>query len=532
MKKRRIIQRLCMLFAFMLLLVSFYESVAFAAENGVTWKTEYLKILTGIGSIRESSSYITGGVESVSFFDLTNDGIPELIFTHAEGFNQHFSIYSFSNGKSERVVYIDDFGDFNVSNDTYDVYLTRSGTLIARESNSGEFNAYTSYHIYEGIQFVRSIRIAHEHDEWYDWVGEDEDAMYFIDDVIVTKEQHDAEERRIDYSDVEYCLVKREQIKSVRSGATDLSMTYDEAIAYLNSLDVSVSSTVPSIAENATTPTESAEATLVTSDDSAIVDSAIVGSDSAVIATAVVTTIGVCIDWTPSGNAMGYRIYRFNSQGGTGVSISDLPIKGSSFFDVNVGSNKTYYYYIVAVTDEDTADSDSKSITLTPEEFEANGEIIALTTEDILELEGDEDGKEVRRGFIMMTIGNPYMIVNEDTMVEIDPPNRGTAPIVLNGRTMVPIRAIVESMGGVVDWDASAERITLEAQKHTVVMTLGSKAITADGAQKEMDIAPYLNDKDRTLLPVRFVAENLGTQIEWIASLERVVIVYAMEATE
>ena len=246
--------------------------------------------------------------------------------------------------------------------------------------------------------------------------------------------------------------------------------------------------------------------------------------------TALVTPIGVCFDWTPSGNNLGYRIFRYETPEGEGVNISDFPIKGSSYFDANVNPNTTYYYTIVTVIAE--ASFDIETVNLIPEVLGTSSEMITVVTGDIKELEEEEEEEEVRRGFIMMTIGNPYMIVNEDTMVEIDPPGRGTAPIVLNGRTMVPIRAIVESMGGVVDWDASAERITLEAQKHTVTMTLGSKAITVDGAHKEMDIAPYLNDKDRTLLPVRFVAENLGTQIEWIASLERVVIVYAMENTD
>ena len=126
----------------------------------------------------------------------------------------------------------------------------------------------------------------------------------------------------------------------------------------------------------------------------------------------------------------------------------------------------------------------------------------------------------------MMTIDNPYMIVNEEIMVEIDP-GRGTAPRIINGRTMVPIRAIVEKMGGVVDWEGEARRVTLERLDYSVIMHIDSREIIANGVAEEIDIAPFLSN-ERTFLPIRFVAETLGTEIEWIGSLQRVVIVYAL----
>jgi hypothetical protein len=129
----------------------------------------------------------------------------------------------------------------------------------------------------------------------------------------------------------------------------------------------------------------------------------------------------------------------------------------------------------------------------------------------------------------MMTIGNPYMIVNEETL-EIDP-GRGTSPIIVNGRTMVPIRAIVESMEGTVGWNESTQSITLDGQGNSLAMSLGSTNIIVNGEQGEIDIAPFISN-GRTLLPVRFVAENLGTQAEWIGSLQRVIIVYEMESPE
>jgi hypothetical protein len=241
--------------------------------------------------------------------------------------------------------------------------------------------------------------------------------------------------------------------------------------------------------------------------------------------TAEVTPIGILFDWTPSDNTHGYRIYRSTTPGGEGLSISDFPLTGSSFFDANVDSDRTYYYTIAAVLEE--AHFDMATVILTPEVVGARSEELVLTTTVIRKPETEDEEEEPRFGFIMMTIGNPFMIVNEETL-EIDP-GRSTAPMAVSGRTMVPIRAIIEAMSGNALWESgNPNRITLQKKDITIIMNLGSKDITVNGEPKEMDVAPFISN-DRTLLPVRFVADNIGAEIEWIGSTQRVVIVYALE---
>jgi len=55
---------------------------------------------------------------------------------------------------------------------------------------------------------------------------------------------------------------------------------------------------------------------------------------------------------------------------------------------------------------------------------------------------------------------------------EIDP-GRGTKPVVINGRTMVPIRTIIENMGGTIGWDGVLQQVTMTANNKTVRVTLG-----------------------------------------------------------
>ena len=125
--------------------------------------------------------------------------------------------------------------------------------------------------------------------------------------------------------------------------------------------------------------------------------------------------------------------------------------------------------------------------------------------------------------FIMLKLESPYMSVDGISQ-EVDP-GRGTAPVIIAGRTMVPIRAVVEAMGGTVDWDQSTQKITLKARGNTVVMWLGKTDITVNGVSKKMDIAPTTKNS-RTFVPVRFAAENLSCKVDWINSTQEAVIVY------
>jgi hypothetical protein len=241
------------------------------------------------------------------------------------------------------------------------------------------------------------------------------------------------------------------------------------------------------------------------------------GKLNGIVLSAIVTEVGVKFDWVDSRgvNALGYRIYRSTTPGGAGLTISDFPIKGKEYVDVNVNPETRYYYTIARVEKE--ASFNQTTVELTPEVVGARSEELAAYTAVIV------TDVEKNRSFIMMTIGNDTMIVKDGTK-EIDP-GRGTTPVIVNGRTMVPIRAIVEEMGGAVGWDEVARKITLDVGEYSVEMWLGSKEIAVNGVRGEMDIAPTVTN-ERTVLPVRFAAENVGCQIEWIDSLRQIIIVF------
>ncbi|MCL1809986.1 MAG: stalk domain-containing protein [Clostridiales bacterium] len=87
-------------------------------------------------------------------------------------------------------------------------------------------------------------------------------------------------------------------------------------------------------------------------------------------------------------------------------------------------------------------------------------------------------------------------------------------PIIENERTLIPIRTVAESIGADVEWDPDAKTATLDRAGTSVTLTIGSNRAEVNGASVSLDAAPVIVN-GRTLLPVRFVAETFSQNVEW-----------------
>lgn len=88
------------------------------------------------------------------------------------------------------------------------------------------------------------------------------------------------------------------------------------------------------------------------------------------------------------------------------------------------------------------------------------------------------------------------------------------APQVSRQRTMVPIRSVAEALGADVAWEEETNVITMKRAGSVVTMTIGKTAATVDGERVEMDVAPYA-DGNRTYVPARYVSEFFGQTVTW-----------------
>ncbi|MCL2158996.1 MAG: hypothetical protein FWH48_06290, partial [Oscillospiraceae bacterium] len=133
--------------------------------------------------------------------------------------------------------------------------------------------------------------------------------------------------------------------------------------------------------------------------------------------TALVTEVGIKFDITPNASEFGYRIYRSTDPAIEGISISDFPLTKGQFVDVNIDPNTRYYYTIRKVIAE--AGFDRATIEIIPEVLGEPSQKIALDSGDIIPLPQPPPGYDYTKNFLLMKIGEPNMLFNEET-VEID----------------------------------------------------------------------------------------------------------------
>ncbi|HOV24864.1 MAG TPA: stalk domain-containing protein [Pseudobacteroides sp.] len=97
------------------------------------------------------------------------------------------------------------------------------------------------------------------------------------------------------------------------------------------------------------------------------------------------------------------------------------------------------------------------------------------------------------------------------------------APSIVSGRTLVPLRAIFESLGAEVKWNAKTQTVTGIKDGITVELTINKKNAFINGKVTSID-APAMIINGRTLVPARFVAESLGTDVEWDSKNKLVIV--------
>ena len=110
------------------------------------------------------------------------------------------------------------------------------------------------------------------------------------------------------------------------------------------------------------------------------------------------------------------------------------------------------------------------------------------------------------------------IIINGEEMNETDMP-----PVILEDRTLVPARAVFETMGAEVAWNAQTKEVYVKKENDVVILKIDDEIGTKNGIAFIMDVpAKIIND--RTVIPVRAVSEALGCEVGWDAKKRIVTI--------
>jgi hypothetical protein len=96
-------------------------------------------------------------------------------------------------------------------------------------------------------------------------------------------------------------------------------------------------------------------------------------------------------------------------------------------------------------------------------------------------------------------------------------------PAQIGGRVLIPLRAVVEALGAEVRWNAATQTVHGRKGDRTFDLPIGSRTVTVGGSPMTLDVPAQLMS-GTTMVPLRFVAEALGAEVEWNAAAMRVAI--------
>lgn len=101
------------------------------------------------------------------------------------------------------------------------------------------------------------------------------------------------------------------------------------------------------------------------------------------------------------------------------------------------------------------------------------------------------------------------------------------SPVIVDGRTLVPVRVIAESLGSKVDWDANTKTVTFTYGDMTAAMEINGDnlKVTAAGQTQLIPLdVPATIINSRTMVPVRFLSETFGYKVDWDANTKTVLV--------
>lgn len=97
------------------------------------------------------------------------------------------------------------------------------------------------------------------------------------------------------------------------------------------------------------------------------------------------------------------------------------------------------------------------------------------------------------------------------------------APLIANSRTMLPARFVAENLDAKVEWNAKAQTVKITNDKTEIILTIGADTALVNGKSVKLD-SPAFIQNGRTYTPLRFICESLGANVEYNSASAQVII--------
>jgi len=153
--------------------------------------------------------------------------------------------------------------------------------------------------------------------------------------------------------------------------------------------------------------------------------------------------------------------------------------------------------------------------------FEADSFFPKLDNEMVTQIIANND-----RETYQFQIGNKNFISSksgEIIPIEKDYTLYPTTPLIIGNRTLLPIRCFVEAIGGNIEWNDTEKKVTIGCNENNIELWIDNPVAKVNSIEQTLDVAPQIIN-DRTMLPLRFISENLGFDVQWVEESQIVIL--------
>jgi len=96
-------------------------------------------------------------------------------------------------------------------------------------------------------------------------------------------------------------------------------------------------------------------------------------------------------------------------------------------------------------------------------------------------------------------------------------------PVIVDGRTLVPVRGVFEALGFDVEWDNATRTVSLTRDNYEVTIVIDSPTFNTNGVNHDLDVPAQIIG-GRTMLPIRLVLESVGYYVGWNEATRAVLV--------
>ncbi|MGE5397060.1 MAG: stalk domain-containing protein [Chitinophagales bacterium] len=194
-------------------------------------------------------------------------------------------------------------------------------------------------------------------------------------------------------------------------------------------------------------------------------------------------------------NESSFKLERSLKQGENYSEIASLPANTTSYKDTGLAENTTYYYRVKAING---AGDSSYSPLASAKTMSINQPPAAPAPTMVMKFTVNQKQCDINGVFHRMN----------------------AAPVIKETRVLLPFRYVAAPLGASVDWNAKSKKVTISLKGTILELWVGKNTAKVNGVVKPIDsqnpaVTPVIVPPGSTMLPLRFIAENLGCDVNW-----------------